>query len=392
MTGRHLLMIPGPIELEPDVLAALATKTRSHLDPEFVDVLGRALGRVREVLLAPSCQPFVVPGSGTLAMELAANTVIERGDAALVIDTGFFSARMATMLERIGARVTRVSAPLGRAPDLAEVERALAGGGFRAITITHVDTSTGVRAPVRELAALARAHDVLSVVDGVCSAGAEELRQDAWDVDIVLTASQKALGAPPGLAVLAMSKRAIEHARARRTARPGREVPSLYLDALEWLPIMQAYEARSPAYFATPAVNLVQALDVSLGQLIAEGMDARVARHQRIARALRAGLATLELEIVADEAVASSTITAVRYPSGVDVGLIAAVRDEGVVLAAGLHPAIKTTSFRIGHMGAISPSDLLATLGAIERGLARRGGRVDLGAGVAAAQRALAIA
>lgn len=383
MTDRRLLMIPGPIELEPDVLRALSAKTRSHLDPEFVETFGRTLARVREVFLAPSAQPFVIAGTGTLGMEVAASSLVEPGDAVLVVDTGFFSERMATQLDRIGAKVTRITAAVGHAPELAEIERALGSGSFRAVTVTHVDTSTGVRAPVREIAALARTHGALSIVDGVCSVGAEELKQDEWGVDCALTASQKALGAPPGLAVLAFSANAMERCRTRRT-RPA----SLYLDAGEWLPIMQAYEARKPAYFATPAVNLVAALDASLARIVQEGMGPRVARHTRMSGAFRAGIAALGMRIVADERVASSTITGIYYPEGVDASLVAAIGAEGVIVAGGLLPAIRTQYFRVGHMGAVAASDVLATLGAIERGIVRAGGRVELGAGIAAAQRA----
>jgi alanine-glyoxylate transaminase/serine-glyoxylate transaminase/serine-pyruvate transaminase len=380
MTER-LLMIPGPIETDPAVLAALARKTTSHIDPDFIETFGRALGRVREVFLAPSAQPFVVAGTGTLAMELAAQSLVEAGDAVLVLDTGVFSERMASLLERIGANVTRFSPGVGRAPDLAELERTLATGSFRAITITHVDTSTGVRAPVREIAALARAHRVLSIVDGVCSVGGEELQQDAWSVDVALTASQKALGTPPGLAVLTLSPNAMERYRMRK-----QRVPSLYLDLGEWLPIMQAYEARKPAYFATPAVNLVNALDVSLGLLLAEGIDARVARHASHAAAFRAGAAALGLSLVAEERVQASTISALYFPPGVDASLVAAIRDEGVVVAGGLLPAIRAQYFRVGHMGITGKTEIVATLAAIERALVRCGAKIDLGAGVGAAQ------
>lgn len=385
MDDRLLLMIPGPIELEPEVQRALAARTKSHLDPEFVETFGGALERVREVFRAPSAQPLIVAGSGTIGMEIAASTLIEPGDPVLVVDTGFFSERMASLLGRIGAQVSRVGAEPGRSPEPAEIERALAGGSFRAVTITHVDTSTGVRAPAPEIATLARKAGALVILDAVCSVGGEALEHDAWGIDCTLSASQKALGGPPGLCVLAFSERAIERARARR-----KPPTSLYLDALEWIPIMQAYEARKPAYFATPAVNLVRALDASLALLCAEGIDARVARHARMARAVRAGLELgLGLRIVAEQSVASSTITGVFYPDGVDGSLVARVRDEGVVIAGGLHPAIRARSFRVGHMGAVSSNDVIATIAAIERALAKMGAKVELGAGVHASQRAL---
>lgn len=385
MDERRLLMIPGPIELEPDVLRALGHKTSSHVDPGFIEVFGRTLERVRTVFGANAAQPFVLSGSGTLGMEVAAASLVEPGDPALVVETGYFGARMSSLLERLGASVTPLRAEPGRAPELSAIEAQLAARPFRIVTVTHVDTSTGVRAPVREIAALARAHGALCVVDGVCSVGAEALEHDAWGIDCTLTASQKALGAPPGLAVLCFSARALERMRTRRV-----KVASLYLDALEWLPIMQAYEARKPAYFATPAVNLVTALDASLAHLCAEGMPARVARHGKMAGAIRAGLHALGLSILAEEALASSSITAIFYPEGAGPSLVAEIAAEGVTVAGGLLPELRAKYFRVGHMGAISASDVLATLGAIERGLRRVGAKVELGAGLAAAQRALA--
>ncbi|MFO0661086.1 MAG: alanine--glyoxylate aminotransferase family protein [Polyangiaceae bacterium] len=382
MSTRRLLMIPGPIELEPDVLSTMAEKQLSHVDPDFIETFGRTLGRVREVFLAPKSQPFVISGSGTLAMEVALHAILEPNDKVLVVDTGWFSERMANMVSRVGAEATRVRAQPGSTPDLAEVERLLSSGGFRAVTITHVDTSTGVRAPVREVAALANRYGVLSVVDGVCSVGGEQLETGDWGVDIALTASQKALGAPPGLAVLVFSERALERYRGRKS-----RVPSLYLDIGEWLPIMQAYESRKPAYFATPAVNLVSALDTSLAKLVAEGMAQRVARHRKMASAFHAAFSALGLTLLAQPEVASSTISAVYYPEGVDASLVQAMRDEGIVMAGGLHPDLKTKYFRIGHMGSISASDALATIGALERSLIKLGAKIDAGAGVAAAQR-----
>ncbi len=385
MSERRLLMIPGPIELEPTVLDALGRKTQSHLDPDFMATFGRAIKRTREVFLAPSAQPFIIAGSGTFAMEMAAFNVVEPGESVLVVDTGYFSDRMAQIFDRQGVKVERISAPIGDVPDLAEIERALGAQRFKAVSITHVDTSTGVRAPVEAIAKLASAHGALSLVDAVCSAGAEELRQEAWGVDVVFTASQKALGVPPGLAVVMASTRAMDAYKARKS-----RVGSLYADFGQWLPIMEAYESGRPAYFATPAVNLITALDVSLAELLAEGMDARFARHERMARAMRAAWRALELSsLPVREEVSANTLSALYYPAGVDASVVGKVREEGVILAGGLHPEVKAKYFRVGHMGAISASDVLATVGAIERALSRaRTKRAD-GAAVAAAQRSL---
>ena len=378
-------MIPGPIEFEPAVLRALGRQTLSHMDPEFSRAFGRAIARLREVFVAPSGQPFIVTGSGTLAMEIAAANVIEPGERAVVASTGYFSERMGAILERLGARVTYVRAALGEVPDVAEIERALEAAPCKLLAITHVDTSTGVRAPVQELARLASAHGALSIVDGVCAVGGEQLKQDEWGIDICFTASQKAIGVPPGLALVMAGPRAISAWRARKT-----KVTSPYLDFGEWLPIMDGYEKNTPAYFATPAVNLVAALDVSLGQIAEEGMVARIARHGRIAGAFRASFRALGLRAIPlrDE-ITANTLSAIYYPDGVDASLVGRVRAEGVTIAGGLHPEAKTKYFRVGHMGAVREGDVLTTVGAIERALRASGYKFDAGQGVLAAERAM---
>ena len=164
---------------------------------------------------------------------------------------------------------------------------------YKLMTITHVDTSTAVIAEVQEIAALGKQYGVLTIVDGVCSVAGEELKMDAWGVDLALTASQKAVGVPPGLALLMIGPRAVEAFQKRNTP-----VLNYYADWTNWLPIMQAYEARKPSYFGTPPVNLIFALDVSLGQILAEGMSDRVARHVAISRACKAGIQALGLSQV----------------------------------------------------------------------------------------------
>jgi alanine-glyoxylate transaminase / serine-glyoxylate transaminase / serine-pyruvate transaminase len=383
---RDLLMIPGPVDVDADVLQALSAPVPGHLDPAFMATFGRALKRLREVSLAPGAQPFVVSGSGTLAMELAVANLVEPGDRALVVNTGYFSDRMAHILERHGAKVTHVRAPPGGSPDAAQVDAELKQGGFKLMTVTHVDTSTAVLAPVESLLQAARAHGVLTVVDGVCATAGEAFHQDAWGADVYLTASQKAVGVPPGLALLTVSARALDTWRKRKAP-----VASVYADWAEWLPVMEAYEAGKPAYFATPPTSLVCALDVSLGQILAEGMEARFERHRRMARAFRAAWSALGLRLLPTaESLAANTLSAVYYPDGVDASLVGRVRAQGVAIAGGLHPELKTRYFRVGHMNRVTAADVLVTVGAIERALGGAGHRASApGAGVAAAQAAL---
>jgi alanine-glyoxylate transaminase/serine-glyoxylate transaminase/serine-pyruvate transaminase len=386
MKDRKLLMIPGPIEFTPEVLRAMGLPTTSHVAPNFIEVFGQALERLRQVFLCPGGQPFVVAGSGTLAMDIAAANLVEPGDRALVVNTGYFGDRFAAILERYGAAVTQVRAPaVGDAPPLEEVEAALKEGGHKLMTITHVDTSTAVGADLKGLAALGREYGALVVVDGVCAVAGEEMRQEEWGIDLALTASQKAIGVPPGLALVVAGPRAMDAFRQRKAP-----VGNYYADWTLWLPIMEAYEARRPSYFGTPPVNLIWALNVSLGQILEEGIDARFARHRRLSEALKAAVTALgmkQVPVSADKAAA--TLTAPYYPDGVDRTVLGYVKQAGVILAGGLHPAIKDRYFRVGHMGVVSASDILATVGAIEQGLTRVGHEFEAGVGLAAAQAVL---
>ena len=386
MKDRTLLMIPGPIELEPAVLSAMGAPTTSHVAADFIEVFGRALERMREVWRAPTGQPFILAGSGTLAMDAAGANLVEPGDRALVLSTGVFGERYADLLGRYGAEVTVLRSAIGEAVDFERVEDALRDGDFKLMTATHVDTSTAVRIDAAAFGALGQEYNVLTVLDGVCSVAGEEIRQDDWGIDVVLTASQKAVGVPPGLALFVAGPRAVNAWESRTTP-----VGNFYADWGKWLPIMTAYEERRPSYFATPAVNLVCALEVSLGQILDEGLDAREARHRRLGAAARAALTALGLAMVPTaEAHAANTLSAPRYPDGVTgAELLPRIQAAGVTLAGGLHPDIKSEYFRIGHMGATRPGDLLAAIGAIEAGLRGCGHSFEIGAGVAAAQRVL---
>jgi alanine-glyoxylate transaminase/serine-glyoxylate transaminase/serine-pyruvate transaminase len=383
MKNRTLLMIPGPVEFEPKVLAAMGELTTSHLAPDFIEAFGQSLQNLRQVFDSPAGQPLVLAGSGTLAMDCAVANLIEPKDKALVIDTGYFSERFAIILERYGAQVTRISTSPGSRPTLEQIKSALEADSFKLMTITHVDTSTAVIAEVREIAALGRQYGILVLVDGVCSVAGEELKMDAWGVDLALTASQKAIGVPPGLALLMIGPCALEAFQKR-----SKPVLNYYADWSNWLPIMQAYEARKTSYFGTPPVNLIYALNVSLAQILAEGMPRRIARHIAISQACKAGVQALGLSQVPLHAqYAAHTLTAPRYPIGVNgTEFLGRVLQSGVTLAGGLFPTIRNEYFRIGHMGAVTLGDVVATISAIESALTGCGYEFTPGAGVEAAQ------
>jgi alanine-glyoxylate transaminase/serine-glyoxylate transaminase/serine-pyruvate transaminase len=383
MQKRTLLMIPGPIEFEPAVMAKMGEPTTSHVAANFIEAFGQALQDMRQVFQSPNGQPLVLAGSGTLAMDCAAANLVEPGDKALVVDTGYFSERFVTILERYGALVTRLSASAGSRPSVDQVKSALEAEPYKLMTITHVDTSTAVITEVQQIADLGRKQWVLTIVDGVCSVAGEQLKMESWGIDLALTASQKAIGVPPGLALLMIGPRAIDAFQNRSTA-----VHNYYADWTNWLPIMQAYEARKPSYFGTPPVNLIFALHVSLKQILAEGLEKRFTRHKAISQACKAGITALGLNQLPIHAeYAAHTLTAPRYPIGVSgADFLSRVLQAGVTLAGGLLPAIRNEYFRIGHMGAVTLGDVLATISAIESALAGCGYVFTPNIGVEAAE------
>jgi alanine-glyoxylate transaminase/serine-glyoxylate transaminase/serine-pyruvate transaminase len=375
-------MIPGPVEVSPAVLAASSIAPPGHTSPRVLEAFGICLERMRQVWQAgPSSQPFLLAGSGTLAMEVAAANLIEPGDRAVVLNSGYFSERMSEILRRNGAEVAEIGAPVGEAPVLEEVRNVLGRGPFKALFATHVDTSTGVRVDPEPLCRLAREAGVLTVFDGVCATAGERFDMAAWDADLYFTGSQKAIGIPPGLALMVANERALA-IRAARKASP----PPLYLDWNSWLPIHKSYEERKPSYFATPATTLVMALETGLGEILADGIETRIAAHARAAAALRAAWAVLGLRSVPRLDVAANTLSALFFPDGIDASLLPKIAARGVTVAGGLHPAVRTTSFRVGHMGytVTRPDYLRRVVEAVAGALQEAGAQVDVGGAVGA--------
>jgi alanine-glyoxylate transaminase/serine-glyoxylate transaminase/serine-pyruvate transaminase len=205
------LLIIGPVEFEPSVLNAMSSLATSHVDPAFINTFGNAIEMMRKVWLAPSGQPFIVSGSGTLTWDMTAANLLEKGDSALVVNSGIFGDWFAECLEVYGGKVDQLTAPFGDVPSLADIESALKAKKYKLITVTHVDTSSGVLSDIKAVAALVKrvSPETLICLDGVCSVGAEEIRMEEWGLDVVMTASQKAIGVPPGLALMVVSQKAL---------------------------------------------------------------------------------------------------------------------------------------------------------------------------------------
>ena len=348
----------------------------------FATDFSSVLKQLRSLHGSSSGQPFVLSGSGTLGWDLIAANLCERGERAVVVNTGYFSDSFADCLQTYGAEVTQVKpARVGSSVSDSELRQALSGlQAVRLVLLTQVDTSTAVLNDVQSLAATARSvhPDCLIAVDGVCSLGGEQLSFDDWQLDAFMSCSQKALGAPPGLCTLLLSPRALAFVQQRKSP-----VPAFYASLLRWLPIMQAYEAQQPAYFATPNVNLIRALDVSLQAIAAQSLQRRYAEHQLQSAAFKAAMEAIGLQQVPAAGHRANTLTALYYPDGIDTaGFLASVAKQGVVCAGGLHKDIKTRYFRVGHMGeSVRPGrdDVLRVVTAIEQSLRAAGYKLEEG-------------
>jgi aspartate aminotransferase-like enzyme len=380
MTERNLLMIPGPTNVDPKVLRAMSQPTLAHTDPKFVEIFKEVIQNLGKVFMTRH-QVLAVAGSGTLALEIGVANVVEPGDKILNVVSGYFGNYFVKISEAHGAKSKILENPWGKCASLDEVKAALEEPDYKAVTLTHVDTSTGVVNPIREIGEIVRKKsNALYIVDTVCSLGGIEVRVDDWQIDVCVSGSQKCLGIPPGLALLSVSDRILNLLDERKSS-----VGFWYGDIRNWLPIM-----RDPSkYFATPPVNMIYAFYESLREILAEGLEVRFRRHHMLAEAFRSGLEALNVRLVAGKECAADTLTAAYYPVNVeDTAFRSGMRQCGIVVASTIG-ALKGKGFRVGHMGNVSQNDILSTLGAIETTLHGLDYKFDLGTGLAAAQEKL---
>jgi len=330
----------------------LILHSESHVGMPFVTVFGETLSMLRKLFQTtdPASQPFVISGSGTLGWDQVAANLSEPGDDVLVLHTGYFADSFADCFETYGVNATQIKAPIGDRPQLDEVEKALKEKKYKLITVTHVDTSTGVLSEIEALTKMVRkvSPDTLVVVDGVCSVGCEEIRFDDWGVDVVLTASQKAIGCPAGLSIVMASGRAMETFKNRKT-RPN----SYFGSWRNWLPIMQNYEAKKPSYFATPSPQLVRALHTALTQLLSSPLEERFKKHKEMSQKVKKAVADMGLkQLATKEENQASAMTAIYLPEGLTPPeILPSLMKKGVIFAGGLHKEIATKYIRFGHMG-----------------------------------------
>ncbi|ODV91592.1 hypothetical protein CANCADRAFT_29980 [Tortispora caseinolytica NRRL Y-17796] len=350
--SHTLSMIPGPIEIHDSVAQAMASPSVPHVAGPFVKVFSETLKMVRQVLdNAPGKgQPLILSGGGTVGWDVVAANLIQPSEKVLVLNIGYFSDGFADCLAAYGASVDHVRFELGVAPDVDRSLEALKASEYRAVIITHVDTSTGVLSPLKDLALAIRkaSPNTLIVVDGVCSVAVEEIRFDAWDLDVVLTASQKGLGAPAGLSVIQLSDRAIA-AFENRTA----PVHAYYVSLAKWLPVMRSNEDGKPMYFSTQAVQNILALHASMKLILDQGIDKTFAAHIAGSNKAKAAVAKLGLkQIPAKAEDQAHGLTTIYLPNGLTgPDIIPKLAGKGVFLAGGLIKGIAANYIRLGHMG-----------------------------------------
>ena len=368
---ERLLLIPGPTNLSSRVRQAMGGPQLPHVGAEFYATFKEVVALSRQVFRNEKGTQFVFTGSGTIGMESSIVSLVSRGDRTLVLDTGYFGKRMLLLNQIHGAKADGIPYPDGGHADPDDLRKRLAKEKYSAVFMTHVDTSTSVCNPVKELVAECQKAGVLSVVDGVCSVGGVPLEFDVLGADIVFTASQKALAGVPGAVLLAASDRAIEHMEHRSAP-----IESYYLNLLRWKPIMD--DPRM--YLATPATQVLLALREALRELSEEGLEARWARHRSLGETTREHVEKWGLKLVADEGYRSNTVTSFWVREGAAGDIQKNLESAyGIVVARGIYEA-SGRMIRIGHFGILTVDVLRGALGHLEEvidSLGARGQRIE---------------
>lgn len=373
METKKMVMIPGPTPVVKSIQEQMGREMQAFGDPRFVADYRKLIADLAK-LLNCSGKTFPLAGTGTLAMEMAIANTTKRSDSILIVSHGFFGDRFIEICEKKGLDIDVLSAEWGTTIPVETIEAKLREKKYAAITVSHVDTSTGVRADIEEIGKMIEktSPETVYIVDGVAATGGEYADVDRMKIDILFTGSQKAFGVCPGMFILWASKKALERRKALGS------IPEYYVDFEKWIPIMD----EPSKYFATPAVNLVWAMQEATRIIEEEGYKARYERHKKNAEAMQKALESMGFTILAEKEHRAVTLSNLIYPEGVDdVKFRNTMFEEGMTVAGGL-AAYAGKMFRLGHMGNIDINDEVAVLGIIERGLIRCGVKVELGKAV----------
>ena len=372
MDKNVLVMIPGPTPVVDSIRAEMARPIQAFGDPRFVKDYK---GLIDDLGALFNCggKTFPLAGTGTLAMEMAISNTTKRGDNILIVSNGFFGDRFIEICTRKGLNVDVLAAEWGTAVTPEQIEAKLNEKTYAAMTVTHVDTSTAVVAPIAEIGKVIAKHpETVYIVDGVAATAAEYADVDGMNIDVMFTGSQKAFGVCSGMFILWAGQKALQRRKDLGM------IPEYYVDFEKWIPIMD----DPSKYFATPAVNLVWAMKESVAIIKEEGLKARADRHHKNADAAAKALESIGLSIVAQPGCRASTLSLAVYPEGVaDAQFRSTMLDEGVVVAGALGQ-YAGKAFRVGHMGNITPNEMVVMLSAVERSLKRCGVDVEQGKAV----------
>ena len=343
---RARLMIPGPVDVEEDVLEALAQPAPPHYGVDWLEIYGEVVDKLKQVFRTRN-DLFLMAGAGTTGLDAAVGSLMRTGDEVLVGVNGFFGGRLATVAECYGLHVHTIEAPPGQPLDPQAFERLLSKEpDIQAVVMVHLETSTGVLNPLQEIAAISGRHGVPIVVDAVSSMGGIPVNVDEWGIDICVTVTNKCLGCPPGVAPLSVSAKAWE-----QMDRKGQRAHGWYQNLNIWREYAADWATWHPYPTSLPTNNII-ALRASLRRILAGGLEAYYEHHVQAANTVRAGLHRLGFALFTPEACTSPLISTVRRPRWMDIADYRRflLEQKGIMIAGGLG-ALSDEIFRLGHIG-----------------------------------------
>ncbi|MBF0288124.1 MAG: alanine--glyoxylate aminotransferase family protein [SAR324 cluster bacterium] len=364
------LMGPGPSDIHPRVLNALSVPTIGHLDPQFIAYMDEIKELLQHLFSTKNELTFPISGTGSAGMETCMVNVIEPEDRVVIAQNGVFGGRMADIADRLGAEVVKVEIPFGQPVPMDSIRKAIDGKATKLVGIVHAETSTGVRQPIPEAAALAHEVDALLLVDCVTSLGGIPVEIDQWDVDLAYSGTQKCLSCPPGLSPVTFSQRAVDVIKTRKS-----KVVSWYLD----VNMLLNYWGGDRVYHHTAPINMLYALREAALLILEEGLEHAYARHLKNHQALVAGLEAMGLSLFVDEEYRLPQLNTVVIPDGVDDAAVrgSLLKDFNIEIGGGLG-ALKGKVWRVGLMGHASRQEnVILFLGALESILASQGASIQ---------------
>lgn len=372
MPNREMLLVPGPTPVVDEIYEALSEETMSHTDMRFAAIFKEALDMTKRMYNTDG-EVFVIAGSGTLSMEMALVNTVAPGEKILIVSHGYFGDRFISLAESQGIKADVLQSEWGKQVRLSDIEEKLKTGNYKAVTVTHVDTSTGVKSNLAELVPTVKKYGALFILDGVCASAAleedmgKEYGHPDYKIDIAFTASQKAIGVPPGLAIVAFGPKAL---KAREELG---KVAAFYADIANWRHIMK----EPYKYFATHPINMIYAYNKAMNIIMQEGIEARCRRHEALGKAIRQAIKVYGMKILAQEEAAASTLSCILYPQGIDDAKFrSALAGKGLIVAGALG-SLAGKGFRLGHMGNTSNDTFIKALRIIAETLQEQGQQVD---------------